>query len=80
MKILNDLSGLVSFVAWSPDDQKIASCSYSEKKIIIWYALTGEEMNTFPPVERVNRIAWSGDGNELVCNEDKKIKVFSFRS
>jgi WD40 repeat protein len=80
MKTLESHSGSVSCVAWSPDDRKIASCSYSEKKIIIWDALTGEEMNAFPPVERVNRIAWSGDGSELVCNEDKKIKVFSFRS
>jgi WD40 repeat protein len=80
MKTLEGHSKEVICIAWSPNDRKIASCSWNEKKIIIWDALTGQVMNTIQPVSGVNSIAWSGDGSELVCHEDKKIKVFSFLS
>jgi WD40 repeat protein len=80
VKTLEGHSSWVTCVAWSPDDRKITSCSYIEKNIIIWDSLTGEKINSFQPVKEVRRIAWSGDGSELVCNEGKKIKVFSFRS
>jgi WD40 repeat protein len=76
MKTLEGHSGDVYCVAWSPDDRKIVSCSYDEKKIIIWDALTGQVMNRFHPVEKVVSVAWSPDGSELVCNDDKKIKIF----
>jgi hypothetical protein len=76
IKTLEGHSKAVRCVAWSPDDRKIASCSYHEKKIVIWDALTGEEMNAFQPVESLS-VAWSLDGSELVSSDTYKIKVFS---
>jgi WD40 repeat protein len=79
MKTLEGHSEGVTCVAWSPDDQKIASCSPGENKIIIWDALTVWEMNSIQSVKEVGcSVAWNHDGSELVCEDDKKICVFSF--
>jgi WD40 repeat protein len=45
-----------------------------KRKIIIWDALTGQEMNSIESVEGVSRIAWSPDGTEIARNDDTKIK------
>jgi WD40 repeat protein len=80
MKTLEGHLESVNCVAWSPDDRKIASCSENEKKIIIWDSLTGQAMNSVQPVKQVFSVAWNGDGSELVCSDDRIIKVFSFSS
>jgi WD40 repeat protein len=72
IKTLESHSESVSCVAWSPDDRKIA-CSFREKKIIIWDALSG--MNSFQPVNTVNALAWSPDGSEIVSNYGNQIQV-----
>jgi WD40 repeat protein len=79
MKTLEGHSNWISCVAWSPDDRTIASCSY-EEKIIIWDALTGQEMNTIQPVGEVKSVSWNRDGSELVCADGGEIKVLSFRN
>jgi WD40 repeat protein len=76
MKTLEGHSGKINCIAWSPDDSKIASCSYYEKKIIIWDALTGQEMNSLQLVEGVSSVAWSPDGTEIASYDGGKIKVY----
>jgi WD40 repeat protein len=78
MKILEGHSEGVDCVAWSPDERKMASCSLGEKKVIIWDAVTGQEMNSIQSVNWVTSVTWNRDGSELVCNDDDKICVFSF--
>jgi WD40 repeat protein len=79
VKTLMGHSEIVNCVAWSPDDRTIASCSQNEKKITIWDALIGQEMNTIQPTES-RLVAWNRDDSELACNDDRKIKVISFRN
>jgi WD40 repeat protein len=76
MKILEGHSKFVRCVAWSPDDRKIASCSEDGNEIIIWNALTGQEINTIQ-LESVCSLTWSSDGNEIACNDKRQLKVFS---
>jgi WD40 repeat protein len=77
MKVLEGHLESVNCVAWSRDDRKIASCSYHDKKIILWDSLTGQPLTTFPLVSGACTLAWSPDNNEIVCGDKNNINIFS---
>jgi WD40 repeat protein len=76
LKTLEGYSKEVECVAWSPDCQKIASCSPDEDKIIIWDVLTGQVVKSIPVADKIFSLAWSPDSSELVCSVFRKLKVY----
>jgi hypothetical protein len=76
LKTLKRRSEVVTGAAWSPDDRSLALCYPKEDKIIIWDSLTGQMVNSILLLSEVQSAAWSLDGNELVCNDGNKIKVY----
>ena len=57
-------------LAWSPDGQLLAAAC-RDKKVRLWQATTSKVVRTVEPArepnERLHVIAWSPDGNYLVC-------------
>ncbi len=70
-------SGEVSCIAFSPDEQTLASGSW-DKTIKIWQLNTGEELHTFRGhSDRVYSVAFSPDGQTLASSSsDAIIKIW----
>ena len=56
----------VNSVAWSPDGQRLASCS-EDKTLKVWVARTGQVLLTLKGhTKPVTSVAWSPDGKRIV--------------
>jgi WD40 repeat protein len=57
-------SGVVRFVAWSPDRQRIASASW-DKTVQAWNASNGNHIITYRHADWIFGVAWSPDGQRI---------------
>jgi WD40 repeat protein/serine/threonine protein kinase len=77
MKTLEGHTRGVTCVAFSHDDRKIASCSYNEKKLIIWNSLTGKILNSCKLDGNAFASAWNSDDSEIVVSDGQRAKLVS---
>jgi WD40 repeat protein len=68
----------VRAVAWSPDGQRIASCS-DDKTVQVWNAADGSKVFTYRGhTDVVKGVVWSPDGKQIAsCSDDKTVQVWN---
>lgn len=71
----------ITSLAWSPDQQAIASAS-EDRTVQIWDAVSGQQLLSFGGFAGVTRVlAWSPDGKRLaIGNDDNMVECFNLET
>jgi WD40 repeat protein len=63
-------------IVCSPDDTKFATVGYDESAVKIWDSKTGKLLTTLTHDYSVRSLAWTSDGNKLLCSSLGLIRIF----
>jgi WD domain, G-beta repeat len=66
----------IKLVKYSPNARLIASSS-ADGKLLVWDAIVGEILNTYPTNNVINAIVFSNNNQQIACaNDDKTVTVW----